>query len=264
MTMHYPLLVTRILERAKTVFPDKEIITRVEGGVHRYTYRDMATRANRLANALTALGVKQGDRVGTLAGTPTATWEAYFAAPCMGAINHTINIRLFPDDLVYIINHAQDKVLLIDPDLAPILEELAPQLESVEHYVIMTDDPEPSTTLPGALSYETLLAAASDEFVPAELDEYTPAGLCYTSATTGRPKGVVYSHRALYLHTMAGVYGRYYGIFGAGHGYGDCADVPRQLLGLSLLQHYGGSQPDYAPAPAPTPRPSASLLSSIG
>ena len=203
MTMQYPLLVSNILNRARTAFPDKEIITRIEGGVHRYTYRDMATRVNRLANALAALGVKPGDRVGTFAWNTYRHLEAYFAAPSMGAVNHTINIRLFPDDLVYIINHAQDKVLLIDPDLAPILEELAPQLESVEHYVIMSDDPEPSTTLPGALSYEMLLAESSAEFTPADLDEYAPAGLCYTSATTGRPKGVVYSHRALYLHTMA-------------------------------------------------------------
>ncbi len=203
MTMRYPLLVSRILDRAKTAFPDKEIITRTENGAHRYTYRDLGLRVNRLANALAALGVKQGDRVGTFGWNTYRYLEAYFASPVMGAVNHTINIRLFPEDLVYIINHAEDKVLLVDPDLAPILEELATQLESVEHFVIMTDDPEPSTSLPGALSYETLLAQASDEFTPVELDEYAPAGLCYTSATTGRPKGVMYSHRSLYLHTMA-------------------------------------------------------------
>ena len=203
MTMRYPLLVSRILDRAKTAFPAKEIITRTESGAHRYTYKDLALRVNRLANALAALGVKQGDRVGTFGWNTYRYLEAYFASPVMGAVNHTINIRLFPEDLVYIINHAEDKVLLIDPDLAPILEELAPRLESVEHFVIMTDDPEPATSLPGALSYETLLAQASDEFAPVELDEYAPAGLCYTSATTGRPKGVMYSHRSLYLHTMA-------------------------------------------------------------
>ena len=203
MTMHYPLLVSRILERARTVFPDKDIITRVDGGVHRYTYRELAERVARLSNALAGLGVGEGDRVGTFAWNTYRHLEAYFAAPAMGAVNHTINIRLSADDLVYIINHAGDKVLLIDPDLAPIIEGLASRLETVEHYVIMTDDPTFATTLPAAHSYEELLAQASEEWAPVELDEYAPAGLCYTSATTGRPKGVVYSHRSLYLHSMA-------------------------------------------------------------
>ena len=209
MTMHYPLLVSSILNRAQTAFPNKEIITRVDGvagnqgGAHRYTYRDMAARVNRLCNALSALGIRQGDRVGTFAWNTYRHLEAYFATPSMGAVNHTINIRLFPDDLVYIVNHARDRVIFVDPDLCPILEALAPQFESVEHYIILTDNPEPATSLPNAVSYESLLARASGEFTPPQMDEYAPAGLCYTSATTGRPKGVMYSHRALYLHSMA-------------------------------------------------------------
>ena len=200
--MDYPLLVPRLLERANTFFPDKEIITREEAGEHRYTYRDLTGRVARLANALRALGVGEGDRVGTFGWNTYRHLEAYFAPPVMGAVVHTINIRLAPDDLVYIINHAGDKVILVDPDLAPILEAVAHRLESVEHFVVMTGDREFSTTLPSAKNYEDLLAAASAEYRPAELDENAPAGLCYTSATTGRPKGVVYSHRGIFLHSM--------------------------------------------------------------
>jgi fatty-acyl-CoA synthase len=120
----------------------------------------------------------------------------------MGAIVHTINIRLTPEDIIYIINHAADKVLLIDPDLAPIIEELAPRLESVEHFIIMTSDLKFSTKLPSAHNYEGLLSQSSDRYAPVELDEYAPMGLCYTSATTGRPKGIMYTHRGVYLHSM--------------------------------------------------------------
>ena len=201
--MDYPLLVPRLLERANTFFPDKEIITREGEGEHRYTYRDLAGRVARLSNALRGLGAGEGDRVGTFGWNTYRHLEAYFAPPLMGAVVHTINIRLAPDDLVYIINHAGDKVILVDPDLAPLLEAVAHRLETVEHFVVMTGDRKFSTTLPSAKNYEDLLAAASAEYRPVDLDENAPAGLCYTSATTGRPKGVVYSHRGIYLHSMA-------------------------------------------------------------
>ena len=200
--MNYPLLLPRMLERAEIFFPDKEIVTREGEGVHRYTYRDLAGRVARLANALRDLGVKQGDRVGTFGWNTFRHLEAYFAPSVLGAVVHTINIRLAADDLVYIVNHAADKVILVDPDLAPVLEALAPQLESVEHFVVMTDDRDFTTSLPSAHNYEDLLERASGEYLPVDLDETAPAGLCYTSATTGRPKGVTYTHRGIYLHTM--------------------------------------------------------------
>ena len=192
----------QLLERANTFSSNKEIVTRIGEGSHRYTYADLMRRTSRLSNALAGLGVGNGDRVGTFAWNTYRHLEAYFAAPVMGAVLHTINIRLFTDDLIYIINHAGDKVILIDPDLVPILEPLVPQLESVEHYIIMTDDRNFTTTLPSAHNYEELLSGASDDYSPAKLDENSPAGLCYTSATTGRPKGVVYTHRAVVLHSM--------------------------------------------------------------
>lgn len=200
--MDYPLLVHQFLERASVFSPDKEIISREGDGAHRYNYAELMKRSSRLSNALAELGVGVGDRVGTFAWNTYRHLEAYFAAPAMGAVLHTINIRLFVEDLVYIINHAGDKVILIDPDLVPILEPLVSRLETVEHFVIMTDDRNFITTLPSAHNYEDLLAGISDEYSPVKVDENAPAGLCYTSATTGRPKGVIYSHRGIVLHSM--------------------------------------------------------------
>ena len=200
--MNYQLLVPGLLDRASTYFPKKEIITREGGGVHRYTYRDLKGRVNRLCNALAGLGVGKGDRVGTFGWNTYRHLEAYFAPPTMGAVTHTTNIRLSPDDLTYIVNHAGDKVMLVDPDLVPILEPLAPRLENVEHFVIMTGDSGFQTSLPSAHIYEELMEASSDLFESPPLDENDPAGLCYTSATTGRPKGVTYTHRAQILHAM--------------------------------------------------------------
>ena len=200
--MDYPLLVRQFLERAATFSPNKQIVTREGEFTHRYTYSDLMPRTTRLSNALAGLGVGIGDRVGTFAWNTYRHLEAYFAVPAMGAVLHTINIRLFIDDLLYIINHAGDKVILVDPDLVSILEPLASRLESVEHYIVMTDDRNFSTTLPSAHNYEELLTGATSDYSPANLDENSPAGLCYTSATTGRPKGVVYSHRAIVLHSM--------------------------------------------------------------
>ena len=137
--MRYPLTVTNILKRARTYFPRKEVVTRFHDGIHRYTYADLYGRVCRLANALSGLGIGKGDRVGVFGWNTYRYLEAYFALPCMGAVVHTINIRLAPSDLVHIINHAGDKALLIDEDLLPAIEAIAPRLESVEHFIVMSD-----------------------------------------------------------------------------------------------------------------------------
>jgi len=200
--MDYPLTITHFLERARRLYPRKEIVSKMPGGMHRYTYADFYARVMRLANALEQLGVRKGDRVATFAWNHYRHLELYFAVPCMGAVLHTLNIRLFPDQIVYIINHAADKVIFIDDNLLPALERLGDRLPTVEHYVIMSDGGEVQTSLSPAHDYEALLQAADAHYEFPTLDENDAAGMCYTSGTTGNPKGVVYSHRAIVLHTL--------------------------------------------------------------
>ncbi len=202
-TMRYQLTLPSMLERAERVFPTKEIVSRTTSGIFRYTYRDYGRRVRQLASALLALGVKRGDRVATLAWNHHRHLEVYFAVPSMGAVYHTLNLRLPPAHLVHVINHAADRVVIVDSDLLPLLEAIAPQLTTVEHYIVMSDGPAlPQTKLPNAKSYEALVAAAPPLAQWPALDEWEPAGMCYSSATTGLPKGVTYTHRALWLHTM--------------------------------------------------------------
>lgn len=203
--METPLTMTQMIERAEKLFPRKQVISRTATGIHRLTYKEIGARTRRLADALKKLGVTQGDKVGTLAWNHHRHLEAYFAIPCMGAVLHTINIRLSPQHISYIINHAEDKVLLVDLDMIPLIEKCSSDLRTVKAFVVMTDDKElPETTLSPIYHYETLLAEANPNFeYPINLDENAPAGMCYTSATTGNPKGVVYSHRGIYLHSMA-------------------------------------------------------------
>ncbi|SFU53494.1 long-chain fatty acid--CoA ligase [Alicyclobacillus macrosporangiidus] len=201
--MDYPLLLKTILYRAVTVFPDQEIVSRDFSGMHRYTYRDLDERVRRLANALASLGVAPGERVASFAWNNHRHLELYFAVPCSQRVLHTVNIRLFREQIVYTVNHAEDKVMFVDEDLVPLIASLAPELKTVRQYVIMTDKRElPDVPLPGAILYEDLLSQHSPDYEFPEFDERSPAVMAYTSATTGDPKGVVYSHRGLFLHCL--------------------------------------------------------------
>lgn len=200
----YPLLIKNILERPAKLFPKKQIRSRDFSAPFRYTYRDMYERVCRLANALEAVGIKEGDRVATLAWNNHRHLELYFAVPCMGAALHTLNIRLFADQLAYIINHAEDKVIFVDEDVVPVLEGIKDKIGTVKQFIIMTDKNKmPETALSPLLSYEDLLRKASAQYsFPDNLNENSPANICYTTGTTGLPKGCVFSHRNIYLHSL--------------------------------------------------------------
>ena len=198
--MDYPLTLTHILERSAKLYPGKEIVSRMpDGSMHCYTYSAFYKRVHRLAHALKQLGLKEGDRVGTLCWNSYRHLELYFAVPCAGLVLHTLNLRLAPDQLAYIANHAGDAAIFIDTSLLSVLEAIRPELRSVRHIVVIDDL---GDSLPAGLDYETLLEAAPDRaFEWPKLDENAAAATCYTSGTTGNPKGVVYSHRSLFLHS---------------------------------------------------------------
>jgi fatty-acyl-CoA synthase len=200
--MDYPLTLTHILERGRRLSPRKEIVTKTADGMHRYTYADMYARVGQLANALQRLGVGADGRVATFAWNTYRHLEIYFAAPCTGRVLHTLNIRLFPDQVVYIANHAEDEVVFVDASLLPAVEKLAPQFKTVKHYVVMADGPMPRTSLTNAIGYEEFIAGESPEYAWPQLDENSAVAMCYTSGTTGNPKGAVYSHRGMFLHSM--------------------------------------------------------------
>jgi fatty-acyl-CoA synthase len=199
----FPLTVHHIRRRMRICSPDASVLTLLEpGSVQRASFAEVSKRIDRLAHALRALGVQQGERIATFAWNNQRHFELYFAIPCIGAVLHTLNIRLFAEQLVYIINHAEDTTIFVDDSLVPVLEKLAPQLPGVRRYVVMGDGD--AGELPNALRYEELLADASgEEFDYPELDERQAAALCYTSGTTGNPKGVLYSHRSISLHSTA-------------------------------------------------------------
>jgi len=200
-----PLLISSLIEHANTFHPTVEIVSRtIEGPIHRCTYRDIRRRSKHLAKALAALGVKPGDRVATLAWNGYRHMELYFGVSGMGAILHTINPRLFPEQLEYIANHAEDQYLFFDLTFAPLIEKLAPLMKTVKGFVAMTDRAHmPTAKIPNLLCYEELIAAQNDDYEWPSLDENVAASLCYTSGTTGNPKGVLYSHRSTVLHSYA-------------------------------------------------------------
>jgi 3-(methylthio)propionyl---CoA ligase len=201
--MNLPLNVSSILRHAETVYGNNEIVSRLpEGGLWRYTYAEAAKRAARLANALIRLGVRHQDRVGTLAWNTHRHYELYYAVSGSGAIIHTVNPRLFPEQIVYIVNHAEDAVLFFDTTFLPLVEKIRPELTSVKHFVVLVDRGHmPQSPLP-LLCYEDLIAVENDSFDWPILHENLASALCYTSGTTGHPKGVLYGHRSTVIHAM--------------------------------------------------------------
>ncbi|MEE4350314.1 MAG: long-chain-fatty-acid--CoA ligase [Pacificimonas sp.] len=203
----WPLLVWKLIDHAALNHGDREIVSLTcEGTEHRSNWREVRDRSLQVASALTKLGVERGDRCATLAWNTHRHVECWYGISGMGAVAHTVNPRLFEEQIVYILNHAGDKVLFFDLTFVEMVEKLAPKLTTVEHYVLLTD----KAHMPGGSSldlicYEDFIADAPEGFTWAEIDENSPAGLCYTSGTTGNPKGVQYSHRSNVLHTFGGI-----------------------------------------------------------
>jgi len=201
---HTPLLMSNILDRGATVAPNEEIVTATENGVRRQTYKQTRDRAHQLAHALRDAGIEVGDRVGTFMWNGSRHLEAYHATAGMGAVLHTLNIRLSDNDLEYIIDHAQDKVIIADADTLPLLEKLKGRMPSVERIIVAVEDGFENwdTDLPDPIDYEAFIAGKPTQYDWPQIDENSPLGLCYTSGTTGNPKGVEYEHRSQYLHTI--------------------------------------------------------------
>ncbi len=207
MMQDWPLTVDKILDHAKNWHGEREVVTRsVEGPIVRTNYAAIHDRARRVSNALLAWGIKPGDRVATLAWNTGNHMETWYGIMGIGAICHTLNPRLFPEQLAYIINHAEDRVIFTDLTFVPLLEAVLPHCPTVERVIVMTDAAHmPQARLPKAEAYEAVLEQVGSDVVWGGFDEQTACGLCYTSGTTGNPKGVLYSHRSNFIHTLLGL-----------------------------------------------------------
>src|SRR5579872_1447731 len=192
-----PLLTSGILLHGQQVFGDSQVVTVQADGYRRATFTEVASRAERLAKALGRLGIGSGDRVGTFLWNNKEHLEAYLGVPSMGAVLHTLNVRLFPEQLAYVVNHAEDRVVIVDASVAPLFARVRDECKTVEHVIVANGE---ADGLGETLRYEELVAAEEPG-----IDERSAAAMCYTSGTTGDPKGVVYSHRSTYLHSMAGL-----------------------------------------------------------
>jgi acyl-CoA synthetase (AMP-forming)/AMP-acid ligase II len=196
-----PLTINSIFNHGRKIHSDSEVVTFMGEGSRRASYAEVGERAERLASALKRLGVKEGDRVGTFSWNTQEHLEGYLAIPCMGAVLHTLNLRLFPDQLSYIINHAEDRFIILDDSLVPLLARVVEDLRTVERFIVIGDGD--AAALGDVLRYEEIIGAESLGFDWPEPDERSAAAMCYTSGTTGNPKGVVYSHRSTFLHSLA-------------------------------------------------------------
>src|SRR5688572_1371373 len=198
-----PLLLSRLMDRGAWIAPGEQIVTKTSAGKHRYTYADERARAHRLAHALRGRGIEVGDRMASFMWNGYRHLEMYHAVPSMGAVLHTLNIRLSVRDLEYIVNHAADRVIVVDEDLLPLLEQLDGKMPTVELFVVCSEKGGWKTKLAPAVDYEDFISGQPDRYPWPEIDEHSPMGLCYTSGTTGNPKGVMYTHRSTYLHTIS-------------------------------------------------------------
>ena len=202
----FPLAISHLFEHGRRVHADSRVVTWSESGTRSASFGEVASRADRLAAGLTKLGVQPGTRVGTFAWNNQHHLEAYLAIPSMGAVLHTLNIRLFPEQLAYVINHAEDEVILVDASIAPLLAKVRKELRTVKHFITFGEGD--TSGLGETLDYEALIAEAPPGFEYPEIDERSAAAMCYTSGTTGNPKGVAYSHRSTFLHSIAATSGQ--------------------------------------------------------
>jgi len=200
----WPLLVHKIIDHAALYHGGREVVTRsVEGPITRTTYREIGQRARRCAKALDRMGIRAGDRVATLAWNTARHLETWYGITGAGGVYHTLNPRLFPEQLIYIANHAEDRVLFFDTSFTDLVVQMAPKLESIKHYIALTGrDHLPKVELQGLVAYEDFIGTVDDDFAWKTFDENTACGLCYTSGTTGNPKGVLYSHRSNVIHAL--------------------------------------------------------------